>query len=59
VLTGEKELIDCGQSAMDIFSALKDEFKVTGQFLYTMLGPCQTCNIVEQLHKIVRLSCLT
>jgi len=25
---GEKELIDCGQLALDIFSALKDEFKV-------------------------------
>ena len=25
---GEKELIDCGQLALEIFNALKDEFKV-------------------------------
>jgi len=28
VCVGEKELIDCGQLAMEIFNALKDEFKV-------------------------------
>jgi len=27
--TGEKKHIDCGQLAMDIFNALKDEFKVS------------------------------
>jgi len=25
---GEKELIDCGQLGLEIFNALKDEFKV-------------------------------
>jgi len=29
VCAGEKELIDCGQLELEIFNALKDEFKVS------------------------------
>jgi len=47
---GEKELIDCGQLGLEIFNALKDEFKVN---IFTVL--LTLCKFAELMLFVVLL----
>jgi len=59
---GEKEFIDCGQLGLDIFNALKDEFKVNIFAVFVNLCMSFTIFCIVQLitmYNMLLLICIT